>query len=196
MLAPLASRVRKSGTGAPGSSVCVSTANRDRHRHQTGVRRDIEQFLPVGPPPRLAPARRRHLPRAAGPRKRSDVDLHCAWIRSTDTPPTARRARIAPPSRRRASARPGTACGRRPAAGPRGPTPSSDAGSRRAGTAHRATRPAATLCSPVTSRGCSSPAPLAAFSNRSQGPLRKDLKHHAAPIRGPQRMACRGSRRT
>ena len=98
-----------------------------------------------------------------------------SWIRSTDTPPTARRGRIAPPSRRRASARPGTACGRRPAAGPRGPTLSSDPGCRRAGHCPSGDQASGVLSSPVTSSGCSSPAPLAAFSKQvpravAQGP--------------------------
>ena len=53
-------------------------SNRDRHGHQAAVEPDIEQFLPVWPPSRLAPARRGHLPRAAGLRKRSDVNLH--WL--------------------------------------------------------------------------------------------------------------------
>ena len=53
-------------------------SNCDRHGHQAAVEPDIEQFLPVGPPSRLGPARRGHLPRAAGPRKRLDVNLH--WL--------------------------------------------------------------------------------------------------------------------
>ena len=142
--------------------------NRDRHRHQAGVRRDIEQFLPVGPPPRLASARRRHLP--TGRRAPETVGRKSppVPIRSTDTPPTARRGRIALRSRRRAVCSTGNGLRsprqrQRPEVQPR----SSDAGSGRAGAARRATRPAAILGSAVTSRGCSSPAPLAAFSNRS-----------------------------
>ena len=70
--------------------------------------RDIEQFLSVGPPSRLAPARRRSP--ATGRRAPETVGRKSAlaWIRSTDTPPTARRARIALPSRRRACRMTGT----------------------------------------------------------------------------------------
>ncbi len=148
MFDPLASRVRKSGTAVPTCRSGASTPSRDRHRHQTCVSRDIEEFLPV----QAAIAVDSRQPSTPATDRRLSKTVGCksalAWIRSTDTPPTARRATIAPPYRRKASARRGSACDRRSAPGPRGLTLSSDPVWRRAETAHRATRQAASCVPP------------------------------------------------
>ena len=167
-------RVRSEPRSAPPS-------NERQQRHRTVPSRRAATAAGSRPPSR--PAAGRRAPETAG--RKSAL----AWIRSTDTPPTARRGRIALRSRRRGSGRPGTACGRRPAARPRGPLLSSDAGYRRAGSAHRATSASGDLKFSASTAGPLVASATRRFLKQIIGAVARGPEHYAAPIRRPQRAA-------
>ena len=165
MFAPLASRVRKSGTAAPGSSVCASVPTaigtaikRRQPRHRTVPSRPGRHRGWLPPP--STPATGRRVPKTV--ERRSAL----AWIRSTDRHPPAvgrelsgRLVGARPEKRKRLSII-------HHRQSPQAPGRSSDFETKRAGPVHHATRTTVPLVSSVISRGRSSPVRSAAFSNR------------------------------